>query len=50
MEMQIDKFKAMISKMTEDHSELFLSPYLSETEMKILFDYRHKRSSQRHNL
>ena len=46
MEMQIDKFKAMVSKLTEDYSELFSSSYLSETEMKTLNDYRHKRSSQ----
>ena len=46
MEMQINKFKAMVSKLTEDYSELFSSSYLSETEMKTLNDYRHKRSSQ----
>ncbi len=31
---------------SEDYTELFSSSYLSETEMKTLNDYRHKRSSQ----
>ena len=46
MNLQIDKFKAMISKVVEDYFELKDSPYLSEAEKLIIDNYHYKKSSE----
>ena len=46
MNLQIDKFKAMIAKVVEDYFELKDSPYLSEAEKLIIDNYHYKKSSE----
>ena len=46
MNLQIDKFKAMIAKVVEDYFELRESPYLSEAEKLLIDDYHYKKSSE----
>ena len=46
MNLQIDKFKAMVSKVVEDYFELKDSPYLSEAEKLIIDNYHYKKSSE----
>ena len=46
MELQIDKFKAMVAKLVEDNSELIESPYLSSPEKQLLNSYRCKNVSE----
>ena len=46
MGLQVDKFKAMIARLIENHSELIDSPYLSSSEKELLNCYSSKNATE----